>query len=372
MKARDIGCILLILGTTVGAAMLALPVVTARQSYWVTICMVVGSWAAMTTGAWAIMRVNCAMPLGSNFVTMARATMGRIGYWIMWISYLMLLYALICAYLAGSSDVVQALLAGIHIYIPRFAATILTAFLLASVVYRGVASVDWANRALMLFKLVALVILMVVISPESHLGMLMVSTQSIPHFGTIMVVLCSFGFSIILPSIRVYLEGDEKRLSRVMWLGSLLPLFIYLIWIALIQGAVPRTGAAGLIALNNSTQTNSQLMNDLVYLTHSTWLHALSRVFISICALTAFLGVSMCLMDFLSDGLKKTRVGSKRIVMACLTYLPPLFIVLFDPRLFTKALAYAGALCVIILIAMPIIMYFRAREKGWIISSNSE
>jgi tyrosine-specific transport protein len=138
-----------------------------------------------------------------------------------------------------------------------------------------------------------------------------------------------------------------------------------LVWIALIQGALPREGAAGLIALNNSANTNSQLMQDLVSLTHSSWLHALSRVFVSICALTAFLGVSMCLLDFLSDGLKKTHLAGQRAPLALLTYLPPLLLVLFDPRLFTGALAYAGILCVIILIVMPLIMYVVARKKGW-------
>lgn len=365
MKARDIGCILLILGTTVGAAMLALPVVTAVESYWVTIAVVVVSWAAMTTGAWAIMRVNCAMPMGSNLVTMARATTGRVGYWVMWVAYLMLLYSLICAYLAGSSDVVQALLAGIHIMIPRWAAIVLTTVVLSFIVYRGISSVDWVNRALMLFKLAALVVLMAVISPQSHLLTLLEHAKLWPQVGTVMVVLCSFGFSIILPSIRVYLDGDEKRLSRAMWLGSLLPLVIYLLWIGLIQGAMPRYGASGLIALNNSAHTNSQLMRDLVQLTHSTWLHVLSRVFVSICALTAFLGVSMCLLHFLSDGLKKTHLGTKRLLLAVLTYLPPLLVVLFDPRLFTGALAYAGALCILILIVMPMIMYIVARKKQW-------
>jgi tyrosine-specific transport protein len=362
VKARDIGCILLILGTTVGAAMLALPVVTAVESYWVTIAVVVGCWAAMTIGAWALMRVNCALPMGANLVTMARATTGRLGYWVMWIAYLMLLYALICAYLAGSSDVVQALLAAAHIMIPRTVAIVLTAFVLALIVYRGIASVDWANRALMFIKLSALIILMIVISPQSHIDVLLKPAETIPHIGTIMVVLTSFGFAIILPSIRVYLGGDEKRLSRAMWIGSLLPLIIYLLWIGLIQGAVSR---AGLVALNNAANTNSQLMQDLINLTHSTWLHALSRVFVSICALTAFLGVSMCLLDFLSDGLKRTKLGGRRIPLTFLTYLPPLLIVLFDPALFTGALAYAGVICVIILIIMPLVMYFVARKRNW-------
>lgn len=365
MKARDIGSILLILGTTVGAAMLALPVVTAAESFWVTIVVVVSSWAAMTFGAWAIMRVNCAMPMGTNLVSMARATMGQTGYWIMWVAYLMLLYALICAYLAGSSDVVQALLASVRVVIPRSAAILLTALILALIVYRGISSVDWVTRVLMAIKLITLFILMAVIVPSGHLNTLLQSAHAIPHLSAIMVVLCSFGFSIILPSIRVYLDDDKKRLSRAMWIGSLLPIFIYLIWIGLIQSVIERPG---LIVLNNAINTNSQLMQDLINLTHSTWLHALSRVFISICALTAFLGVSMCLLDFLADGLKKTPLGSKRLHLAWLTYLPPLLIVLFDPRLFTGALAYAGVLCVVILIVMPVIMYFVARKRKWDLS----
>jgi tyrosine-specific transport protein len=365
VKARDIGCILLILGTTVGAAMLALPVVTAAESYWVTLLVVVGCWAAMTAGAWALMRVNCALPMGSNLLSMAKATTGPIGYWVTWVSYLMLLYALICAYLAGSSDVVQALLAGVHIELARWVATVLTAAILAAIVYRGIASVDWANRALMAIKLIALFILIVVISPNSHWSMLTVTEKSSPPVSTVMVVLTSFGFAIILPSIRVYLGDNQQRLRRVLWIGSLLPLFLYLVWIFLIQGAVLRSGPTGLIAMNNSAHTNSLLMQDLVYLTHSSWLHAVSRIFVSICALTAFLGVSMCLFDFLSDGLQKTRLGAGRLRLAALTYLPPLLIVLFDPRLFTQALAYAGVLCVVVLIIMPAAMYFFARRKQW-------
>lgn len=364
MKARDVGCLLLTLGTTIGAAMLALPVVTAQESFLTTIAVVIASWAVMTMGAFALVKVNCALPLGTNLLSMARATTSRVGYLAMWVMYLFLLYSLLCGYLAGSSDVVQFLLAGIHLDLPRWAATLLTAFVIGSIVYQGIGSVDWVNRGLMLMKLLVLLVLMVVIYPSSHWLTLMSTSYHPPELDTLMVVLCSFGFAIILPSIRVYLGGDQKRLMRVLWISSLFPLFLYLLWIGLIQAAVPREGVLGLLAMNHSANTNSLLMQSLIRLTHSSWLHALSRIFVSICSLTAFLGVSLSLFDFLGDGLKKIGWPHNRLMLATVTFLPPLVIVLFDPRLFVQALAYAGVLCILVLVVMPFIMYIGARSKG--------
>ena len=185
-----------------------------------------------------------------------------------------------------------------------------------------------------------------------------------------MVVLCAFGFAIILPSIRVYLGGDQKRLNRIFYIACLLPLLIYLAWIACIQAAVPRFGTNGLIGINNSANTISALMGHLVALTQSSWTHALGRAFISVCALTAFLGVSMCLFDFLKDGIGKIFIGKSRFRLALCTYLPPLLVVLINPRLFTEALAYAGALCVLLLIILPFVMYYRAQKRAWKLSDS--
>lgn len=364
MKFKEFGCVFLIMGTTIGAAMLALPIVTASEPFWLTVCVLLFAWACMTAGAWALMSVNCRMPLGSNLLTMSRHTLGRVGYVVMWVAYLFLLYSLICAYLTISSDVLNHLIHMLSINLTRPLSTIMTTAILAFVVYHGVGSVDWVNRFLMVIKLSALLIIIASILPSAEVNQVWDVPQSEFHWSTMMVVLTSFGFAIILPTLRVYLGGDERRLKRVCLIGSIIPLIVYLIWIFVIQAVVPRTGMHGLLAMNGSEDTASELMAHLTRLTHSTWMHVLTRVFVSICALTAFLSVSICMFDFLSDGLSQHAQINKKWLIGALTFLPPMCIVLFNPRIFTAALAYAGFLCLLLLIILPALMWVSMKRKS--------
>ena len=77
---------------------------------------------------------------------------------------------------------------------------------------------------------------------------------------------------------------------------------------------------------------------------------------------TAFLGVSLGLFDFLADGLKLQKTGSQGKYTLALTFLPPLAVVLFNPGIYLQALSYAGVCCVILLLLLPAIMSWRGRK----------
>ena len=79
--------------------------------------------------------------------------------------------------------------------------------------------------------------------------------------------------------------------------------------------------------------------------------------------LTAFLGVSLCLFDFLSDGLKLAKRGKQGFSVISLTLLPPLIAVLFYPGAYLSALDYAGMLCVFLLLLLPAMMAWRGRYQ---------
>lgn len=151
-----------------------------------------------------------------------------------------------------------------------------------------------------------------------------------------------------------YLGNNKKQLTCVVMIGSLIPMALYFVWIAVIQGALSRNG---LIAMNNSVHTNSLLMTSIAALTNHPLIKSLSIVFISICSVTGFLGVSLCLMDCLADGIKIAKQGKNKLILAVLAFLPPTIIVIADPAIFIRALAYAGICCLYVLIGLPIIMY---------------
>ncbi len=357
---RQIGSILLILGTCIGGGMLALPVVTAAQSPWLSLVMVVLAWALMTSGAFALLRVNLMMPAGSNMVSMTRHTLGRSMSLLTWGAYLLLLYSLLCAFLAAGGDLVQALLLKASLPVPRWLATMISLVVLGGIVYRGIYSVDLLNRLLMLVKIAVCFGLIAAVLPH---GQWLKLSQGDLHFhgSALLVIICSFGYAIILPSLRVYLDSDAKKLYRAVWVGSIIPVVLYVVWIGVIQATVPRAGDTGLIAMNHSANTTSLLMHHLVTITHSPLVKSLGVIFVSICAVTAFLGVSVSLMDFLADGLRLKKQGKSGVVLLCATFVPSLLIVLMVPSVFTGALAYAGVFCIYVLIVLPIMMWWQSR-----------
>jgi len=317
----------------------------------------------MTIGALLVLEVNLRLPPGSNMITMAKSTLGLPGQIIAWISYLLLLYSLLSAYIAGGSDIFQAILLNINIKLPNSATSVIYTGLFSLVVYSGIQAVDYVNRGLMFGKLGIYILLVLIISPHVNLKSLhQGSLQTIT--ASFMILIASFGFASIVPSLREYLHSDRRALRKVIVLGSLIPLTCYIIWNAIIMGVIPREGDNGLIALNINGHTTSGLILALSKEIHNEWIDGFFSFFSSICMVTAFLGVSIGLFDFLADGLKLRKSGVQGKSTLALTFLPPLTIALFYPGIYLHALSYAGICCVILLLLLPAVMSWQARRAN--------
>ena len=358
---KQLGALYIILGTCIAAGLLGLPIITASNHYIISIVMVVSAWCLMTLGAWCLMKVTLWSPKNSNLISMSALTLGKPGKYLTWVIYLFLLYSLICAYLAATGDVVQALLNAIHIPITRTWATVLSTISIGAIIYHGIRSVDLCNRVLMSAKLIICITLIALVAPHAHLHPLLTEGDLTWHGSAWLVIICAFGYAIIIPSIRDYLDGNEKKLKRIVLIGSIIPLILYLTWIAVIQGTISRYGAHGLLAMSSSENTNSLLMEQLAALSRQPLLASISVMFISICSITGLLGVSLCMTDFLADGLKQKKEGVRKLVVVCLTLIPSAVIIIIKPSLFIQALAYAGMCCLYILILLPIAMYIRGK-----------
>ncbi len=362
------GGVLLIVGTSIGGGMLALPVSTAAAGMMHSIVFLIFCWLVMTVGAFLILEVNLRLPSGSNMVSMAKVTLGLPGQIIAWITYLLLLYTLLAAYISGGSDVFNDLLSRAHLHLPRWATSLLFTALFSFVIYSGIRTVDYVNRGLMFGKLGVYLLLVLIISPHVDLATLHGGTVR-AITGSLMILLASFGFASIVPSLRGYFEDDLPSLRKVIFLGSLIPLFCYIIWDAVIMGVVEREGDMGLIALMSSDRPTSGLTEALSKAVDSQWITAFFGFFTSICMITAFLGVSLGLFDFLADGLKLKKAGSQGKLILALTFLPPLAVVLINPGIYLHAFNYAGICCVILLLLLPILMAWQGRRADTMKSS---
>ncbi len=369
-NSKLIGGILLIVGTSIGGGMLALPVSTAEVGFGNSLFFLFFCWLVMTAGALLVLEVNLRLPAGSNMISMAKSTLGLPGQIIAWITYLFLLYTLLAAYISGGSDVFNGILHKANIDLPNWITSIIFTALFSFVVYKGIRSVDYVNRGLMFGKLGVYVLLVAIISPHvSPVGLVGGSARAFT--GTLMILVTSFGFASIVPSLRDYFDNDIRTLRRVILFGSLIPLFCYIVWDAVIMGVVSREGTNGLIALMNSEHATSGLTEALNQSVQSQWISGFFGFFTSICMVTAFLGVSLGLFDFLADGLKLKKSGNEGKYTLALTFLPPLAVVLFNPGIYLHALSYAGICCVILLLLLPAIMAWKGRKTCILAPSES-
>lgn len=360
MDMKLVGGILLIIGTAIGGGMLALPIVLSQTGFIYSSILLFTCWFIMTASAFLLLEANLWLPKNRNIISMAKVTLGPIGQLVAWVTYLLLLYSLLAAYIAGGSDFLNNLLTLINVHLHYGLTPLLFTIILGYVVFHGIKSVDLVNRLLMFAKLATLILLIAFVSPHISLPHL---TSGAPRYLTagMTVALTSFGFATIIPSLRTYFHDDIKKLRLTIWIGSLIPLICYIIWDMTIMGVIPREGHDGLIDMLHSGRSISDFVSILSNILQRDTITTFARIFTSVCLLTSFLGVALCLSDFLSDGLGLEKTGRNKWIIQLVTFLPPLLIVLFYPGAFITALSYAGIFIAILIILLPCLMVWYGR-----------
>ncbi len=355
-SSKTTGGILLVAGTAVGAGMLALPVSTGLAGFLPAEMIFLICWLCMTYTAFLILEVNLWMKEGANMITMAKKTLGPIGRFFAWASYLFLLYSLLTAYVAVSGNLTQEFSTTVlGINMPAMLEPVPLLVIFSYFVSRGTHSADHFNRWLMVGMAAAYALLMVLLAPHVEVAKLTHHNWHDALVG-ISVVATSFGFHIIIPTLTHYLNRDIGELKRVLLIGSALPLVIYTTWQLLTLGILPiDTLQEGFLTGNNGAVLVAEYLNNPA-------IQFLARLFAFAAVVTSFLGVSMSLWDCLADAFKVSQRGSKNVLLYILTFVPPLCFALTYPRAFLSALEYAGAFGVVVLLCLlPALMVWRGR-----------
>lgn len=362
MNSKLIGGILLIVGTTIGGGMLALPVVMAQSGIWGALFLLISSWLVMTFCAFLILEVNFWMPANSNIIFMAKKTLGLWGEIVSWFCYLLLFYCLLAAYIAGGSDILHGLIAAAGVTTSLKLDNICFTLILGLIVYNGIRVIDYANRGLMFFKLGAFFLLVLCIAPSVKVAHFP-SGQAKYLLPAVTVVLTSFGFSTIIPSLRSYFNNDVAKLRQVILIGSLIPLLCYIAWIVVIFGGIPFQGQHGLLSVAQSEHSTLALSDALIYHINNSSTTALTRLFTSVCVLTSFLSVSLCVVDFLADGFRLEKTGLQKVFLHIVTFIPPLVIAMLYPTAFIVGLDYAGICLTVLIVLLPALMAWNGRYR---------
>jgi tyrosine-specific transport protein len=344
--------------------MIGLPVATAPGGFAATVLAFAVVWVIMMLTAFCMLEVSLWYPGESNLITMAHRTLGPFAGKMAWLVYLCFMYSVMAAYTAGggvlSTEAINHVSA---VGLDVTSGTISFVAFFAVMVFLGTAVVDHLNRWLMIGLMVAYVTLVFSVSPYVEAATL---KEGQAHYllPAVPLMVTAFGFHLLIPSLTTYFQHAVKPLRWAILIGGMIPLLVYLTWEILILGTIPLEGHGGLLAIAQQGDAVTGVTLALNALLENDSLSIIARSFTFLALVSSFIGVALGLFDFLADGLGWSKTPGRRVMLAVLTFGPPLLFAQLYPAGFLLALSYAGVFGAILLVLYPALMVLAGRSTA--------
>lgn len=332
MFSKTLSGTLLIAGTTIGAGMLGIPLVTAQAGFLPAVGITVLVWAFMLATGFLYLETTLWMHKGANILSMSYRFLGKTGRAVSGSIYLFLYYCLMIAYFAAGAPIFISFLQ----MEPSLLGNLVYGVFFGGIIVFGIKVVDRINYILFFAMILAYLALVGVGSFEVSYERLVNTNYSKALFAA-PILFSAFGFHNVIPSLTTYFDRDPKVLRKAIFFGTLIPLIVYLVWQWLIIGVVPEDAIQ--MALAEGKPATAALQS----LTGNVWITGLGKFFALFAILTSMLGVAFSMVDFIADGMKIrpdrtiTRVGLTFLVFA-----PPFLLTSVDPKIFVTAIGFAG------------------------------
>jgi tyrosine-specific transport protein len=360
---------MIVTGTEIGAGILALPIITAKLGFSVSSVVMLVAWCIMTYTALLLADIALSMPKGSSFASIAKRTLGLPGVVITWVSFLLLMYCISVAYISGASSAFNSLLPNIS----QGAWSLIFVLVLGAIVVVGTSAVDLINRVLLSVKLIFLVLVCLVFLNYVDVGNLLVVPVDLTPtlLVAIPVIVTSFTSHIIVPSLSDYLNQDAKSLFRVIFIGSIIPLVLYFLWLVAVLGVLPLHGSISFMSsifdhVNIEQANVGNILHALREKITTSTANLSMNIFTDISVMTSYLGVSLALYHFNVDSyrLKRLPIQFKTLAAIILTFIIPLLVNLLNPNLFISAIGYVGVCIAVLLLMMPAVIAYKLNKSG--------
>ena len=289
------------MGTSVGAGMFSLPIVSSGMWFNWSLLLLIFTWFCMFHSSLMILETNLNFPPGSSFDTFVKATLGRRWNTFNGLTLMFVLYILTYAYISGGGSIVSHTLErGLGLSLPPMLAGLLFAFGLAFIVWSSTALVGRVTTVLLGGMLISFLLSVGNLTVHVQLPVLLDNKPSYLPFllATIPYYLTSFGYHSNVPSLVKHYGKDPARIRKCLLYGSLISLVIYVLWLMVTMGNIPRDQFKSIIGAGGNM---GDLMSVLGEVGGGEKLSTLLNVFANIAVVSSFLGVTLGLFDYIAD-----------------------------------------------------------------------
>ena len=361
-RSSILGSSLILAGTAIGAGMLALPLVgvgTGLLLILVTFAVTAGF--AIFSGL-LMLEANLAIEPGCNLYTMASRTLGSAGRVLSTLAPLGLFYALMTAYLSGGGGLFSLYLKLIFPDLPLQVGILLFAVFSGGFVYYSTRAVDYLNRLLFVIMIACFLVALMSLMPEVDYQQL-IKNEDFSYTSlmvAIPVIFTSFGYHGSIPSIIRYQKGDHRSVPVILFLATLIPLVVYVVWLISVMGNI---SDVDLLSISQSEAATAELI-EILSAGDQQYMRSVLHIFSDVALLTSVLGVALGLFDYLAGLLRRTDKRTHRAQTALITFIPPVVFSMTYPEAFVSALGFAAIPLSILAIILPAAIVMHIRHKA--------
>ncbi|MEH1839880.1 MAG: aromatic amino acid transport family protein [Nostoc sp.] len=363
-----LGSTALIAGTTVGAGILALPAVTLPSGIVPSTSGLIAVWLyALVSGLLvAEVTLNTMRTEGHpsiGFLGVVEKILGKLGARIAGGAYLFMHYALLVAYITQGGEILGAAAAkvwGMQI-LPTWVGTMAFTLLFGGIMYLGREKfIEKLNNAFVGIVIVSFLGLLFL--GGRHIQSTQLLFQNWSALGSaISVMSVALFFQNVVPLIVKQLEGDARKIRQSIFIGSVIPLIMFLAWNAVILGSVSPD-------MLHNTSDGTSVFDPLQILRGGSagqWLGVLVSIFSEFAIVTSFIGFVYGLLDLLKDIFFNAQSKlSSRLPLYSLVLLPPMTLGTLNPSIFFTALDYTGTFSISVLGGIiPALMSWKQRQE---------
>ncbi|MFC0309046.1 tryptophan permease [Gallibacterium trehalosifermentans] len=367
-----LGGAMIIAGTAIGAGMFANPTATAGLWFIGSILALIYTWFCMTTSGLMILEANLHYPTGASFSTIVKDLLGNTANIINSLSLVFVLYILTYAYITSGGGITENLLNQLltsdshTVELGRSYGSLIFCIILAAFVWLSTKAVDRFTTILIAGMVIAFFLsttgLLTSVKTEVLFNTIATGEQSyLPYLlAALPVCLVSFGFHGNVPSLVKYYNRDGKRVEKSIILGTFIALAIYVLWQLAIQGNLPRSEFAPVIAKDGDIAVLLSALNKYIQI---EYMAVILNFFAYMAIASSFLGVTLGLFDYIADLCKFDDSIAGRTKTTLITFLPPLILSLQFPFGFVMAIGYAGLAATIWAAIVPALLAKACRKK---------
>jgi tyrosine-specific transport protein len=363
-----LGSTALIAGTTVGAGILALPAVTLPSGILPSTSALIAVWLYALISGLLIAEVTLnAMRLEGRpsigLLGIVQKTLGKLGARIASGAYLFMHYALLVAYITQGGEILVSAISklwGVENLLPTWVGTTTFTLIFGGIMYFGREKfIEKLNNAFVGIVIVSFLGLLLLGGGQIKSTQFLIQDWS--AVGSAVSVMCvALFYQNVVPVVVTQLEGDVGKIRQSIFIGSLIPLIMFLAWNALILASVSPD-----MLHSTSSTTVFDPLQILRAGSAGEWLGVLVSIFSEFAIATSFIGFVYGLLDLFKDIFLVTQGEfSGRLPLYSLVLFPPMTLGTLNPSIFFTALDYTGTFSISVLGGIiPVLMTWKQRQE---------